>query len=266
MAVAIFETEAPVSYSGLLLGGGEVTMCPRISPDGHILAFQAMVEGLTQVAVMRPESGDWTALTHQRERGFVLEISWSADGSRIYYDRVSDVPRGIYSVPVVGGAEHLVLEDAMWPQALPDGSLLVTRLNVEHRQQLYHFWPDSGRLEAIALLVPNFYATVRVTSDGKRAFAIGYPAGSGQAGAQHLYSIDVASGRLRQLITGLPSDTAMQSLAVTHDGKRVLLSVVAGNMGRIASLSLDGRTPARTLLTVTGHPAYIDMGRTTVGI
>ena len=159
---------APAILHGHLLGGGEVTMDPRLSPDGHMLAFQAMVEGLTQVAVMKPESGDWVALTHQREHGYVVEMSWSPDGSRIYYDRATDVPRGIYSVPVLGGVEHLVLEDAMWPQALPDGSLLVTRLNADRRQQLYHFWPDSGRLDAIALLIPNFYATVRVSPDGKR--------------------------------------------------------------------------------------------------
>jgi predicted Ser/Thr protein kinase len=250
---------APLSYTGMLLGGPEVTMCPRLSPDGHTLAFQAMLEGLTQVAVMRPETGDWTALTHQRERGFVLEMSWSADGSRIYYDRVTDVPRGIFSVPVLGGAEHLVLEDAMWPQALPDGSLLVTRLNADRRQQLYHFWPESGRLEAIALLTPNFYATVRASSDGKRAFALGHPAGGGQA-AQHLYAIELASGSVRQLATGLPNDSAMQALAVTRDGKGLLLSLVAGNMGKVARLPLDSSGPAHTLLTVSGHPEYIDGG------
>jgi hypothetical protein len=248
------------SYTGLLLGGPEVTMCPRLSPDGHILAFQAMVEGLTQVAVMRPESGDWTALTHQREHGFVLEVSWAADGSRIFYDRVTDVPRGVFSVPVLGGAEHLVLEDAMWPQALPDGSLLVTRLNADHRQQLYHFWPESGRLDAIPLLTPNFYATVRVSADGKQAFALGHPAAPGQSSAQHLYAIDLASGGLRQLATGLPNDSAMQALAPARDGKSLLLSLVAGNMGKVAKLPLDGRGGARTLLTVSGHPEYIDSG------
>ncbi len=248
------------SYTGLLLGGPEVTMCPRLSPDGHILAFQAMVEGLTQVAVMRPESGDWTALTHQREHGFVLEVSWAADGSRIFYDRVTDVPRGVFSVPVLGGEEHLVLEDAMWPQALPDGSLLVTRLNADHRQQLYHFWPESGRLDAIPLLTPNFYATVRVSPDGKQAFALGHPAGAGQSSAQHLYAIDLASGGLRQLATGLPNDSAMQALAITRDGKSLLLSLVAGNMGKVAKLPLDDKGGARTLLTVSGHPEYIDSG------
>ena len=46
------------NWSAQMLGGPSVAMGPRISPDGHTLAFQAMVDGLTQVAVMDVESGD----------------------------------------------------------------------------------------------------------------------------------------------------------------------------------------------------------------
>ena len=42
---------------------------PRLSPDGHLLAFEAMVDGLTQIAVMKPESGNWSVLTRDRSRG-----------------------------------------------------------------------------------------------------------------------------------------------------------------------------------------------------
>jgi hypothetical protein len=64
---------------------------PRIAPDGHLLAFQAIDRGLTQVAVMKPESGNWSILTHRRDLGIVWQISWSTDGARIYYDRQTDV-------------------------------------------------------------------------------------------------------------------------------------------------------------------------------
>jgi serine/threonine protein kinase len=47
-------TPAPESWSGTLLGGPENAMGPRISPDGHTLAFQAFVGELTQVAIMKP--------------------------------------------------------------------------------------------------------------------------------------------------------------------------------------------------------------------
>jgi eukaryotic-like serine/threonine-protein kinase len=49
-----------------MLGGSEMALNPRLSPDGHLLAFAAMVDGPTQVAVMKPESGNWAILTGYR--------------------------------------------------------------------------------------------------------------------------------------------------------------------------------------------------------
>ena len=69
-------------------------MTPRISPDGHTLAFLAMERGLTQVAVMKPDTGNWTVLTHERNVGPATELNWSADGNTIYFDRQADVPLG----------------------------------------------------------------------------------------------------------------------------------------------------------------------------
>jgi len=60
-------------------------MGPRVSPDGHAVAFLAFVGELTQVAVMKPETGNWTVLTHNTARGSVNGISWSPDGARLYY-------------------------------------------------------------------------------------------------------------------------------------------------------------------------------------
>src|SRR5436309_5757601 len=85
-------------WAGDSLAGPSVAIGPRISPDGHTLAFQAVVDGLTQVAVMDTESGDWTVLTKNRSRGYVTELNWSPDGSEIYFDRQFSVPRGIYTV------------------------------------------------------------------------------------------------------------------------------------------------------------------------
>jgi eukaryotic-like serine/threonine-protein kinase len=57
---------------------------------------------------MKPDSGNWSILTHHRDRGLVTQISWSPDGALIYFDRQTDVPQGIYSVPVLGGEERLL--------------------------------------------------------------------------------------------------------------------------------------------------------------
>ena len=54
--------------------------------------------------------------------------------------------KAIFSVPVLGGDERLVLENAFSPEPLPDGSLLVVKLNAEGRYQLHRFWPGTGRI------------------------------------------------------------------------------------------------------------------------
>ena len=134
------------TWSGSILAGPEIALDPRPSPDGRLLAFQSIERGLTQVAVMTPESGNWSILTRNRQLGFVEEITWSRDGASLYYDRVADVPHGIYSVPVLGGEEKLVLENAMTPEVLPDGTLLLYRLNPQRNLQLFRYWPETGRL------------------------------------------------------------------------------------------------------------------------
>jgi len=106
----LWRTPAPPSWIGSILGGPEIALNPRLSPDGHLLAFEAMVDGLSQVAVMKPESGNWSIRTQDRGHGYIFNISWSPDGSVIYYDRLTDAPQGIFSVPVLGGEEHLVVE------------------------------------------------------------------------------------------------------------------------------------------------------------
>src|SRR5690242_10258576 len=117
---------APPSWSGELLPGPNNSFLPRVSPDGRLLAFQAIVDNVAQVAVMDPTSGDWRVLTHDRTHGATIGVPcWSQDGSTIYFDRIISQPVGIYSVPALGGEERLVLANAASPQALPDGSLLV---------------------------------------------------------------------------------------------------------------------------------------------
>lgn len=60
---------AATQWSAVRLVGLEIAMDPHLSPDGHLLAFEAMVDGLSQVAVMKPESGNWSVLTHRRDYG-----------------------------------------------------------------------------------------------------------------------------------------------------------------------------------------------------
>jgi len=250
---------APTVWSGVLLGGSETAMGPRISPDGQTLAFQAMIDGLTQVAVMQPESGEWQVRTHDRSRGTVSELSWSTDGARIFYDRWTDIPRGVFSIPVLGGEEKPILEDAGWPEALPDGSLMVMRVNAERKRQFFRYWPETGRLQGLPVQAnSSFYSAARVSPDGHAAVISGSAMGQGQP--DHLFLLDFHSGELRRLAVGINDESTLRGLAITRDGKTVLYASMSGDTARVSTIPITGRNAARTVLTTTHLASYLDSG------
>ena len=242
--------------------GPNISMGARISPDGRTLAFLAMIDNVTQVAVASPDTGSWTVLTRDRQHGFVNEISWTPDASKLYYDRTIATPVGIYSIPALGGAERLVLENAGDPEVLPDRSLLVIHEDHNRRWRIHHFWPDSQRLEplpgwvSIGTTIP-----LRVFPDGKEA--VFYGTESETDTAVHLYAMDIASGKTRRLGLDLPNRRNSESypIAPTAEGSGVLVDVPAGDLHRIAIVPRDGKEAVRTLLTLTKPVWYIDAAK-----
>ncbi len=257
------------SWSAQMLGGPSVAIGPRISPDGHTLAFQAMVNNLTQVAVMDTDSGDWTVLTKDRTLGYVTELNWSNDGSQIYFDRDFSVPAGVYAVSRFGGDERLVLENAFGPEVLPDGSLLVTRVNQEDKWELYHFWPDSGRLEALDAYIGtdlDLCPPVRAFRDGKQVVFYGRTKEQPETDPSlHLYILDLASGKARRLTPYLDIHPAagvnLLPIAVSSNDQAVLIDLKVGDLNRITSIPRNGKGPVRTLLTLTLPVWFMDVGK-----
>jgi eukaryotic-like serine/threonine-protein kinase len=259
----LWPAPAATSWTGVRLGGPDIAMGPRMSPDGSTLAFIAMDGNMSQVAVMKPESGDWRILTQKRNAGYVVEVSWAPDGNKIYFDRTSDVPMGVFSVPVVGGDEQLVLEDAASPAALPDGSLLVVRLNAERRSRLFRFWPDTGRLQEFPIEPwagggsPN---RAHVFEDGQEAVIVGTLVSDGQPGGKHLYVLELGSGRVRRLTTGFQDDSSIATVTVTRDGQSVLAVGTSGSLSRIVAIPRRGNAAPQTVLTLTMVVSALDVG------
>src|SRR5207245_1921132 len=79
--------------------------------------------------------------------------------------------------PVLGGEPRLVTEHAAGPAPLPDGSLIVVRINAARQWQLHRYWPDSARLQPLPALIgsgPHFVsAGVRARPDGKEVMFTG---------------------------------------------------------------------------------------------
>jgi len=224
---------------------------------------------LTQVAVMDVDSGDWTVLTKNRSRGYVTELNWSPDGSQVYFDRDLSLPNGIYTVSRFGGNERLILEDAIGPEVLPDGSLLVVRTNKDRTYQLHRFWPENGRLEPLDAFFSaemDLCPSVRVFHDGKEAVFLAKTHEQNMADPlPHLYILDLASGKTRRLAPELvlrpPSSLGLFPIAVARDDQSVLVDLKAGDLHRIISIPRNGSGPVRTLLSLTLSPWFMDVDK-----
>src|SRR5262249_42402737 len=81
--LAMKPTPSAQRWTANMLGGSSFAMGPRVSPDGRLVAFMAYSGATSQVAVTTPESGDWTVLTRDRTRGYLSNVSWSGDGTKI---------------------------------------------------------------------------------------------------------------------------------------------------------------------------------------
>jgi DNA-binding winged helix-turn-helix (wHTH) protein/Tol biopolymer transport system component len=260
--VALWRLGAPTpSWSGDLLPGPTISSFPSVSPDGRLVAFVALVDNIAQVAVMDPGSGNWTVLTHDRSHGPTIGIpSWSRDGSTIYFDRIIYLPVGVYSVPALGGEERLVLANAASPKALPDGSLLVVRVDPERRFQVYHYWPVTGRDQALGAWVGAIWAApIRVFPEGKEVVFFGTVKGEVDK-VPHLYLLDIATGSARRLAPELLSahPNYESPLAVTSDGRSVLISLPSGDRYGIVAIPRSGNGPVRTLMTLNSGPGGLD--------
>jgi hypothetical protein len=247
----------PARFDGeLLLGGSTKVMAPRVSPDGQTLAFVTLREGVSQVAVMKPVSGDWTVLTHQRGVGSVYKVVWSHDGSKLFFDRVTDVPHGIYSVPALGGEERLVLEDAEMPEALPDGSLLFVKTDADRNLQAYRLWPDSGKVQPVGppVVAESLGLNLRAFADGTEAIFWGKLASTAKDDhLRHAYLLDLAGGKVRRFAPELP---LAPPVGIGSDGHSVLAGMVSGDLHRIVSVARDEKD-ARVLLSLIARASYL---------
>jgi DNA-binding beta-propeller fold protein YncE len=238
-------------WTGTRLGGPGVAMRPAVSPDGKLLAFSAMIDGQTQLAVMQPDSGSWSVLTHDRNAGMQAQMSWAPDGSRIYFDRVWGRPRGVYSISPLGGEPRLLIDNAQCPHALPDGSLIVAQIDESARYRLYRFWPDSGKLQALPALVGGGVRElvdplVAVFRDGRDVVYLGTP-DSSPNGAPSWYVIDLETLRSRPLKSQVV--TGAFSVGVSSDDQSALIVNAVGDEWEIAAVPRSGQGAPHSLIS-----------------
>lgn len=107
---------------------------PQVSPDGQMIAYSAMEEGVSDVYVMPADGGTARRLTFHGGASYVC--GFSRDGRDVLYATMATAPFArlfqIYAVPLTGGSPKLL----PWGPARrvafgPNGAVVITRREQE---------------------------------------------------------------------------------------------------------------------------------------
>jgi hypothetical protein len=215
-----------------------------------MLAFQTLVDGQTQLGVMDPDAGTWRVLTSDRTRGLTLLHDWSPDGSRLFYDRQTDTPNGVFSVPSLGGDERLVLENAGFPVTLPNGDLLVQRVNSDRQLQLHRFSPSTGRVDPLPALPDSNVSddVVLASADGGYAYFYGQPLDD-RTSPPAFYRLDLQTGRNERFASAL-NLRAPVSLGLDRKTGDVYVGGTEGDAFQIMRVSAASGASPEAVLSV----------------
>ena len=234
-------------WKAVPLGGPTVAIQPKVSPDGHLLSFITSVSGQTQVGVMKPGTGSWTVVTKDRSRGLVNSFAWSIDGGEIYYDRIIDAPNGIYRVPALGGDERMVIEQAVNPEPMDDGSLVFLRLNAARQAQLHRFWSSNGKIEALPFIRDSdlTFFDLLERLDANHIVAAGKPIGDSKV-SDGFYLITLNPYEAKRIATSLQPRRGDSTIATDRTTNTILLSSSEGNLYPL--VRVDPRTGSQETL------------------
>lgn len=159
-----------------------------------------------------------------------------------------------------------MIEGAVNPEMLPDGSLLVLKIDAKRRFQIYHFWPETGKLQPLPaeMNLDSLSPPMRAFPDGKEAAYVGWPMNAGQNAVGTLYALDLTTGKSRRLAKGLVIPPHPEGIgfpmAITPDGAKVLLRLPGGDLRTVVALPRTGDGTPETWLNLTQSFWYLDAG------
>src|SRR5262249_12646937 len=207
---------------------------PRLSPDGHTLAFSSPVNGISQVFVMLTSGGDPLQLTS--DEGDKSTRSFSSDGTEIYYRR-SFGKDEVWGVPTLGGTpRRIVAGDLLIPS--PDGTS-VFFLRRESRaifkasktgmgEELLYTWKQNTLPPERLLAYPDREHLLMLTADPVSLLE-GF----------HAYKVDIAKRNLEELgeIPGNPGGVTW-----SEPGKSIFLTRTVNGLTNIWKYGLEDKS------------------------
>jgi len=210
---------------------------PRLSPDGHTLAFSSPVNGISQVFVMLTSGGEPLQLTS--DEGDKFTRSFSNDGTEIYYRR-SFGKDEVWGVPTLGGnPRRIVSGDFLIPS--PDGSS-VFFLRRESRgvfrasktgmgEELLYTWEQDTFPPARLLAYPDGKHLLMLTGDPVSLLE-GF----------HAHNIDIAKRSMEDL-GEIPGNAG--GVTWSEPGKSIFVTRTVNGLTNIWKYSLDDKSFAQ---------------------
>jgi Tol biopolymer transport system component len=255
----------PPIWGGERLEGPSMALVPSVSPDGKEIAFSAMVDGITQLAVMNIESGDWKVLTTNRTRGVVVKPAWSPDGSQILYDYDAGGPNGVYRISKYGGEERLVLDRAGNPTVLASGGTVLTRRLADGNLQLVSYSIENEKEVPLNGIVGNDPVRPIAPVPGRDAVVFFGRTTNGLDSplqVDRLWQIDLATGAVQPFLSNLVARFPSQGgfpFVFTPDGSRFLFVHRSEGLRRVLSVDLRNPRSVQPLVTLTGWTTSLEV-------
>ncbi|HEY0701287.1 MAG TPA: protein kinase [Candidatus Acidoferrales bacterium] len=207
---------------------------PRLSPDGHTVAFASQVAGVAQVFVMLTSGGEPLQLT--TDAGDKSVSSFSADGTQIYYSRIVGSDEG-WAIPTLGGTPTRIAAGFGMIPAVDGNSVFYLKgySNVIFRgdksslneQQVFSL--DASKLHLRAILT---YA------DGNHLLALAADP-VGLLPNAHAYKVDLTTKTAEDLGQFAASDF---EVVWDENGKSVLFSRTVNGLTNIWRYNLNDKT------------------------
>ncbi len=255
----LLRSKAPEPSISLAVASVGEKYSPSLSPDGKQLAFAWNAGTGLHFSIYVKLLGTEEPLRLTRQESIDFNPVWSSDGHYIAFCRIKKGDTGVYIVPSLGGAERKI-RDTHWEERdfdqifwyfgrlswSPDGKLLA-----------FSDRTSSNEPTSIYLLSLDSLSTRRVTSPGLPGDynPVFSPDGRtlafnrGSQGVTSIYTMPVAGGQERRLITGSQFGWG---LAWTSDGR----DIIFGRAGWLAKFGWLWKVSARG-----GEPQRLQVGQ-----
>jgi len=248
-----------------------LSMGASLSHDGALMAFSSNRSGRFEVYV-RPTSprGSERQITSDGQQN--IEPSWSPDGKTIAYHSVAR--QGIWTVPASGsGSPRQLAPFGSRPVWSPDGRQLAFR-SVSPNDLAWFDWGSGGQSTIFTVDADGSHLRQVTTAgnpagqhadpswseDGKHLVFASLGLMGAVASVNTLWTVDVASGELKQIATG--NVVNQVSPVMSPDGRTAYFGATAKDGFGIYAVPFSG-TPSAVAIYKTGKdvPAGIALSR-----